>query len=88
LEKFTEYRKNLELLRPAGLDPATLAGLGFTYLAPGWVPTENLLRLEQALERLHHALIPVTQDESRTLILAAGLATDQRPWRGSEGGLF
>jgi V/A-type H+-transporting ATPase subunit I len=88
LEKFTEYRKNLEWLRPAGLDPDTLAGLQFTYLAPGWVPTENLLRLEQALERLHHALIPVTQDESRTLILAAGLATDQETLERALKGAF
>jgi len=88
LEKFKEYRQNLELLRPAGLDPAILTGLRLTYLAPGWVPTENLLRLEQALERLHHALIPVTQDETRTLILAASLATDRETLEGALKGAF
>jgi hypothetical protein len=77
LTKLQEYRKNLELLAPAGLSPGTLAGLRLAYLAPGWVPRENLLRLEQALEHLHHALIPLVQEETRTLVLMAGLATDR-----------
>jgi V/A-type H+-transporting ATPase subunit I len=76
LAKLQEYQKNLELVGPAGVEPGTLAGLHFAYLAPGWVPTENLLRLEQALEHLHHALLPIVQEETRSLILVAGLATD------------
>jgi V/A-type H+-transporting ATPase subunit I len=77
LTNLKEYRQNLELLAPAGLSPGTLAGLRLAYLAPGWLPRENLLRLEQALEHLHHALIPLVQEETRVLVLVAGLATDR-----------
>ena len=72
-----EYRKNLKLVGPAGVSPGDLAGLRFAYLAPGWLPRENLLRLEQALERLHHALIPINEVETRVLVLVAGLITDR-----------
>jgi V/A-type H+-transporting ATPase subunit I len=77
LTNLKEYRQNLELLAPAGLSPGTLAGLRLAYLAPGWLPRENLLRLEQALEHLHHALIPLVQEETRVLVLVAGLAKDR-----------
>jgi V/A-type H+-transporting ATPase subunit I len=76
LARLGEFQQNLELLQPAGVEPETLAGLQFAYIAPGWLPAENLLRLEQALEHLHHALIPVIQEETRVLVLVAGLATD------------
>jgi V/A-type H+-transporting ATPase subunit I len=77
LTKLQEYQQNLELVGPAGVEPQTLAGLRFAYLTSGWLPSENLLRLEQALERLHHVLLPLVQQETRVLVLAAGLATDQ-----------
>ncbi len=77
LAKLQEYLKNLELMGPTGVSPGDLADLRFAYLAPGWLPRENLLRLEQALERLHHALIPVAQAETRVLVLVAGLITDR-----------
>ncbi|MCK9375358.1 MAG: hypothetical protein M0P73_04315 [Syntrophobacterales bacterium] len=77
LAKLREYEQNLEWLQPAGVEPGALAELHFAYLTPGWLPAENLLRLEQALEHLHHALIPVTQEETRVLVLVAGLAADQ-----------
>ncbi|MGA9754670.1 MAG: V-type ATPase 116kDa subunit family protein, partial [Desulfobaccales bacterium] len=77
LAKLQEYQKNLESVAPAGISPGDLAGLRFTYLAPGWLPRENLLRLEQALEHLHHALIPVAQAEPRVLVLVASLLTDR-----------
>jgi len=41
------------IISPAGLEPATLAGLRLAYLTPEWLPRENLLRLEQALEHMH-----------------------------------
>jgi V/A-type H+/Na+-transporting ATPase subunit I len=86
---FKEYQKNLELLAPAGLEPGTLAGLQFAYLAPGWLPRENLLRLEQALEHLHHALIPLAEEETQVLVLAAGLATDRETLdRALKGAFF
>ncbi len=88
MAELEEYRQSLELLKPTGLTPDILAELKFAYLAPGWVPTENLMRLEQGLERLHHALIPVTQDETRTLILAAGLATDAETLERALKGAF
>jgi V/A-type H+-transporting ATPase subunit I len=77
LTKLQEYQQNLELVGPAGVEPQTLAGLRFAYLTSGWLPSENLLRLEQALERLHHVLLPLVQEETRVLVLTAGLATDQ-----------
>jgi V/A-type H+-transporting ATPase subunit I len=77
LTKLQAYRQNLELVGPAGVEPQTLTALRFAYLTPGWLPGENLLRLEQALEHLHHALIPIVQEETRVLVLVAGLATDQ-----------
>jgi len=89
LTKLQEYQKNLELLAPAGLDPGALAGLRFAYLAPGWLPSENLLRLEQALEHVHHALIPLVQAETRVLVLVAGLATDRETLdRALKGAFF
>ena len=89
LTNLKEYRQNLELLAPAGLSPGTLAGLRLAYLAPGWLPRENLLRLEQALEHLHHALIPLVQEETRVLVLVAGLATDRETLdRALKGAFF
>ena len=89
LTKLKEYRQNLELLAPAGLEPITLAGLRWAYLTPGWLPRENLLRLEQALEHMHHALIPLAQEETRTLVLVAGLATDRETLdRALKGAFF
>ncbi len=89
LAQLREYEKNLEWLQPAGVEPGALAELHFAYLTPGWLPTENLLRLEQALEHLHHALIPVTQEETRVLVLMAGLATDQETLdRALKGAFF
>jgi V/A-type H+-transporting ATPase subunit I len=89
LARLQEYQKNLELIAPAGVEPGALAGLRLAYLAPGWLPGENLLRLEQALEHLHHALIPVVQAETRTLVLAAGLATDRETLdRALKGAFF
>jgi len=82
LTKLQEYQKNLELLAPAGLSPVTLAGLRLAYLTPGWLPRENLLRLEQALEHMHHALIPLVQEETRTLVLVAGWPRTGRLWTG------
>jgi len=70
-------QENLEKLRPTGINLEELANLRFTYLTPGLVPTENLAKLEEALAHLHHALIPVTTAASRTVILAAALATDR-----------
>ena len=77
LIKLQEYQKNLEQVGPAGIEPGTLAGLRFAYLAPGWLPNENLPKLEQALEHVNHLIIPITQEETRSLVLAAGLATDK-----------
>jgi V/A-type H+-transporting ATPase subunit I len=89
LAKLTEYQKNLELLAPAGVEPGSLADLRFAYLAPGWLPRENLLRLEQALEHLHHALIPLVQEETRVLVLVAGLASDRETLdRALKGAFF
>ena len=89
LAKLQEYQRNLELLAPAGLAPGTLAGLRLAYVAPGWLPSENLLRLEQALEHLHHALIPLVQAETRTLVLVAGLASDRETLdRALKGAFF
>jgi V/A-type H+-transporting ATPase subunit I len=89
LAKLKEYQKNLELVGPAGVEPGTLADLRFAYLAPGWLPRENLLRLEQALEHLHHALIPLVQEETRVLVLVAGLATDRETLdRALKGAFF
>lgn len=89
LSKLQEYQKNLELVAPAGVEPGTLAGLRFAYLAPGWLPSENLLRLEQALEHLHHVLMPLIQEETRVLVLAAGLATDKETLdRALKGAFF
>jgi V/A-type H+/Na+-transporting ATPase subunit I len=88
LTKLQAYRKNLELLAPTGLAPATLAGLRWAYLTPGWLPRENLPRLEQALEHMHHALIPVVQEETRTLVLMAGLASDRETLDGALKGAF
>jgi len=53
-----------------------MSSLSFTYLRPGLLPTENLAKLEEALAHLHHALIPVSALENRTVILAAALAKD------------
>ena len=89
LNNLKKYRQNLELLAPAGLSPGTLAGLRLAYLAPGWLPRENLLRLEQAMEHLHHALIPLVQEETRVLVLMAGLATDRETLdRALKGAFF
>jgi V/A-type H+-transporting ATPase subunit I len=89
LTKLQEYQQNLELVGPAGVEPGTLTGLRFAYLTPGWLPRENLLRLEQALEHLHHALIPLVQQETRVLVLVAGLATDQETLdRALKGAFF
>jgi V/A-type H+-transporting ATPase subunit I len=89
LAKLEEYQKNLELLGPAGVEPASLAGLRFAYLTPSWLPQENLLRLEQALEHLHHALIPIVQEETRVLVLLAGLLTDRETLdRALKGAFF
>jgi V/A-type H+-transporting ATPase subunit I len=89
LAKLKEYQKNLELVGPAGVEPGTLADLQFAYLAPGWLPSENLLRLEQALERLHHALMPLVQEETRVLVLVAGMASDRETLdRALKGAFF
>jgi len=89
LAKLKEYQKNLELVGLAGVEPGTLADLRFAYLAPGWLPRENLLRLEQALEHLHHALIPLVQEETRVLVLVAGLASDRETLdRALKGAFF
>ncbi|MDP2047216.1 MAG: hypothetical protein Q8L00_13505, partial [Deltaproteobacteria bacterium] len=88
LTKLQEYRQNLELLAPAGLAPGSLAGLRWAYITPGWLPKENLLRLEQALEHMHHALIPLVQEETRTLVLVAGLATDRETLERALKGAF
>lgn len=89
LAKLTEYQKNLKLVGPAGVEPATLAEVRFAYLTPGWLPRENLLRLEQALEHLHHALIPLVQEETRVLVLVAGLASDRETLdRALKGAFF
>jgi V/A-type H+-transporting ATPase subunit I len=89
LAKLMEYQKVLELLAPAGVEPGTLTDLRFAYLAPGWLPRENLLRLEQALEHLHHALIPLVQEETRVLVLVAGLASDRETLdRALKGAFF
>jgi V/A-type H+-transporting ATPase subunit I len=89
LTKLQEYRQNLEILAPAGLSPGSLAGLRWAYLTPGWLPRENLLRLEQALEHMHHALIPLAQEEARILVLVAGLATDRETLdRALKGAFF
>jgi len=89
LNNLKKYRQNLELLAPAGLSPGTLAGLRLAYLAPGWLPRENLLRLEQALEHLHHALIPLVQEVSRVLVLMVGLATGRESLvRALKGAFF
>jgi V/A-type H+/Na+-transporting ATPase subunit I len=89
ITKLTEYESNLELLAPAGVEPGVLAGLRLAYLVPGWLPSENLLRLEQALEHLHHALIPLLQAETRTLVMAAGLASDRETLdRALKGAFF
>ena len=89
LAKLQEYQKNLELLAPAGLAPGALAGLRLAYVAPGWLPSENLLRLEQALEHVHHALLPMVQAETRTLVLVAGLASDRETLdRALKGAFF
>jgi V/A-type H+-transporting ATPase subunit I len=77
LARLKKHQENLEWLRPTGLEPATLTALKFAYLAPGWLPSDNLPRLEEALERVHHGLIPVARAEGRTLILAGGLARDR-----------
>jgi V/A-type H+-transporting ATPase subunit I len=77
LATLKRQQENLEYLRPTGIDLEELAGLRFTYLMPGLVPTENLPKLEEALEHLHHVLIPVTTVAPRTVILAAALATDR-----------
>jgi V/A-type H+/Na+-transporting ATPase subunit I len=89
LAKLQEYQKNLELVGPAGVEPGTLADLRFACLTPGWLPRENLLRLEQALEHLHHALIPLVQEEARVLVLVAGLASDRETLdRALKGAFF
>ena len=89
LARLQEHRRNVELLRPTGLELTALEALQFVYLAPGWLPGDNLLRLEQALEHLHHALLPVSQEEGRTLVLAAGLASDRETLdRALKGAFF
>jgi len=88
LARLKEYLQNLELVGPAGVESGTLAGLRFAYLAPGWLPRENLLRLEQALEHLHHALMPIVQEETRVLVLVAGLATDRETLHRALKGAF
>lgn len=77
LQTLKKQRDNVESLRPSGLDLAELGSLRFAILIPGLVPTENLGRLEEALAHLHHALIPVAAVESRTVLLAAALATNR-----------
>jgi V/A-type H+-transporting ATPase subunit I len=77
LATLKRQQENLEHLRPTGIDLEELSHLRFTYLTPGLVPTENLIKLEEALAHLHHALIPVTTAAPRTVILAAALATDR-----------
>src|SRR5208283_1712134 len=67
----------LELVGPAGAEPGTLAEPRFAYLTPGWLPSENLPKLEQALEHVNHLIMPITQDKDRSLVLVAGLATDK-----------
>jgi V/A-type H+-transporting ATPase subunit I len=76
LATFKRQGQNLSLLMASGLDLTELASLRFTYLKPGLVPTENLAKLEEAVAHLHHALIPVSVAEDRTVILAAALAKD------------
>lgn len=77
LATFRRQQENLDHLRPTEIDLEELSCLRFLYLTPGLVPTENLPKLEEALAHLHHALIPVTTVASRTVILAAALATDR-----------
>ncbi len=77
LKAVQRQRQDLESLRPAGLAPAALGELKFVFLQPGWLPNENLTRLAQALERVQHALIPVTRDERHTMLVAAALARDR-----------
>ena len=89
LAKLHDYRANLEALRPSGLDLGALDSLKFACLEPGWLPRENLLKLEQALEHLHHAVLPVTTEEPRVLVLAAGLASEKETLdRALKGAFF
>ena len=71
------HQENLRYLLPTGIDLQELAQLQFTHLVPGLVPAENLVKLEEALAHLHHALIPVTSGGERTVIIAASLDSDR-----------
>jgi len=70
-------RENLEYLLPTGIEVQEVSHLQFTHLVPGLVPTDNLVKLSEALAHVHHALLPVTAVGERTVILAASLAKDR-----------
>jgi V/A-type H+/Na+-transporting ATPase subunit I len=71
------HQENLELLQPTEIDLEEVGNLRFAYLLPGFVPMENLAKLEEAVAHLHHALIRVVTPGSRTVIIAAALVKDR-----------
>jgi V/A-type H+/Na+-transporting ATPase subunit I len=88
LATLKRHQENLQLLGQTGIDLEEIGNLRFTYLAPGQIPTVNLVKLEEALAHLHHALIPVTTAGARTVIMAAALAVDREVMEQALKGAF
>ncbi len=68
--------KRLTLLLPAQIDFTRLKKLKYLVYTFGLVPTKNLLRLEESLSDIHHALIKIGEEHRRTVVMAVCLKED------------
>ncbi len=66
----------LSLLAPSGIDFDRFSRLRYVIWHAGLVPQENMDRLEASLADIHHALIPVSRKEKRTVLIAVALKED------------
>jgi vacuolar-type H+-ATPase subunit I/STV1 len=69
--------KRLRLLEPGRLDFTRLSGLRYVIYGFGLLPSKNLIRLEESLSDIHHALVELGQDKGRTVIAAFCLKEDR-----------
>ncbi len=68
--------KRLELLRPAQIDFSRLKRLKYLVYSFGLVPAKNVLRLEESLSDIHHALIRIGEERRRIVVMAVCLKED------------
>ena len=77
VERLDVVARQLELLRPVGVDLDELRQLRYLAIASGLVPAVSLERLRGSLEAIPHVIIPITRVGDHVLVLAAVARWDQ-----------